>query len=425
MNYVKTAARFSLLLLPIVILSFAITLSATKPCHAQIRTFTGNGNGSSWNDASNWSGSGVPGMNSNARISSTSETGFSVQLNLPLTVATIGIDSREFEGVFRTASLSVNAPLSASSIGCEGERGFFSMNANVTGSLNITSGATLNLNSGMLTASRLNFSEATFNQNGGNFNVECFSISNNTTTTATIGPNDNVTDIITLTGGNVICERPILLNDAGLGGQAALTINDDFTAMNSFELIGSVDDAVVPTLIWNQGDITAPFFCIQNAVINRTGGRLMAGDISLSRGGVAGMSLFTIREDDVISGSFTLCDQSGFPIAATFEGPHSLEGIAQFGDSVVNYQQSPGATEGLALGRYSRFNDSTLNLGFDSQSVGGLDWVLRVDGNEVEDLEEMIEDGRIVVTGADFAVEYDAVNDVTYIQQQTLIVAGR
>jgi len=50
--------------------------------------------------------------------------------------------------------------------------------------------------------------------------------------------------------------------------------------------------------------------------------------------------------------------------------------------------------------------------------------VLRVDGDEVEELEEMVDDGRIVVTGADFSVEFDELANVTYIQQASTTVLG-
>ena len=115
-----------------------------------------------------------------------------------------------------------------------------------------------------------------------------------------------------------------------------------------------------------------------------------------------------------------------FPATTIFESPQALGFMSARGTAVVNCQQTTGETEGLALGRYFNFSfeNSTLNLGFDSQSVGGLDWVLRVDSNQVAVLEAMIDDGRIVVAGANFSVEYNAIADVTYIQQTVTTVLG-
>ena len=412
----------------------ALTICTPGTAHAQ--SFTGNGDGFSWHDSGNWRFGNVPSEYSNASIS-----GFPVQLNLAATVNELGISSSESEGIFRTGSLSVNAPLSAREIECSRELGFFNMNANVnitgspasgSGFVNISSGATFNLNSGLLTAPNLTFfrprptdASPTFNQNGGNLNVEFFNIAGGVNTSATIGPNDNVTEqIFLIGGGNLTCDRSLSLSCVNLCGPSALTVNQDITATNSFFLGGSTGDGV-PSLVWNQGVITTPSFGIENAIFNRASGRLNVENFSFSRSNAAGMSSFTIHENDEI-GSFFISAVPDFPIEATFEGPNSFGILSQTGSSVINFQQAAGETEGLAAERYSnlRFFGDTLNLGFDSDSTGGLDWVFRVDGNETGSLQGMIDDGRIVVTGADFSVEYDAAADVTYIQQTFTTVLG-
>ncbi|MDB2685892.1 hypothetical protein N9Y42_01665, partial [Mariniblastus sp.] len=147
---------------------------------------------------------------------------------------------------------------------------------------------------------------------------------------------------------------------------------------------------------------------------------LNVGDLEISTQENMGQE-FTIREDDLISGSAGAF--SGGEL--TIERPHTFERLIVGSNSIANYQQELGESEGVTvdvLDISPSFANPMLNLGFDSQSTSSRDWVLRTESPSASQIEDMIDDGRIVVTGAEFEVVDDPAIGFTYIQSIAVLL---
>ena len=423
MNLQKNrTVRLQFLLRPAVTLCFLLLAAIT--CSAQ--NFDGGGDGFSWNDRFNWNPNTVP-TSAMANIG----PGFSVQLNSATTTPTVNIQALGADDF--DASFCVNAPLSTGGrVQAVGERATVNVNANIFANdtqliaIGVTaqSGGTLNLNAGTISADLLLIEgNSVFNQIGGHFDVRSLDLVN-FTSTATIGPDDNVTGDISMNEGegvgHLICNRPLNLveifsnQSLFVTNGSIVSINDDVHTGRSFIIEeGSV-------LNWNAGVISTDRMTFCDATIDRSGNEhLDVESFEFYRFSGDGSENFTIRENDVILLDFFIEGTDDFPADVTIEAPHTIEFFGLFGTSMASYQQQPGETEGLSFDFFdnSSFENATLNLGFDSQSAGGLDWVFRTMSPSADVIEEMIDDGRIVVTGAEFTVQHDPTTGFTYIQE--------
>jgi len=430
----RRSIRFQFPFRPAVAICFLL-LGAVS-CFAQ--SFDGGGDGSSWNDRFNWSFNNLPTAEV-VNIRPSFDRGFSVQVNSPTTSSSrfvIVRASTSPEPPSFNASLNVNAVFSCRNVSAEGDRASIGVNANIfeyvnpngpiTTGIGASQGGTLNLNAGTINLDYLEINDGVFNQNGGHFNVGGLSLFD-TSQTVTIGLNDNVTGDITFIGPDeggvephLICNRPInLVSDDVLGNgnlsvsNARLTIGNDFNAERTFSMESG-------TLNWSDGIISTTSFGVQSATINRSGnGHLEVEEsFSFDQSTVAGAEPFTIQRNDLLSGFVGIGGGGQFPTEVTIESPHTFGRFSLSFTSIANFQQESGETEGLTVDSFSNpsFGNSTLNLGFDSQSASGLDWVFRTKSPSASVLEDMIDDGRIVVSGAEFEVEHDAVTGFTYIQ---------
>lgn len=184
-------------------------MSFSTPCSAAVvfvllawpmgdatgQTFTGDGDGTSWNDSNNWDSGIVPGAtgDNNPVVEITNQP--DVRLDAPTTLSTVNQSLAELFINFNDSVLSVNAPSQLDSIaGNNWLRSTVNVNADLDTRASM-SGGVLNLNSGELSGALSLLSgapsggggfppfgggasgPATVNRNGGTLNLDALSVS--------------------------------------------------------------------------------------------------------------------------------------------------------------------------------------------------------------------------------------------------------
>jgi len=104
-------------------------------------------------------------------------------------------------------------------------------------------------------------------------------------------------------------------------------------------------------------------------------------------------------------------------------GLDSLSNLVLYDDSLVTFQQLNGQMTGLDLDLLSIDSAANLHVLFGNVSGDGLDWGLRLSGNQGMLLNEMLNDGRLTSDWLDASVIYDtnAYGNYTYFGAITAV----
>ena len=236
------------------------------------QTFTGGGDGFSWNDGSNWDGGSVPGSgDDNPFVEITDQT--DVQINVPTTLGTTS-GSEELSVNFTDSVLSVNAPSQLdAAIGVDWLRSTLNVNADLNSRATMNGGV-LNLNSGVLSGTLSlgsadpaggggfppfpfppfggggDSGPAVVNRNGGTLNLESLSVSGG----------DAAPGVIDLTGSDTVGEATAgdngVLNVNGAAITSGVNANAGGTANINSGTVSGVHDINGGTLGLNGGALT-------------------------------------------------------------------------------------------------------------------------------------------------------------------------
>ncbi len=251
---------------------FAATFLSATLTEAVGQTFTGGGDGFSWNDDSNWDGGVVPGSpgDDNPFVEITNQP--DVQINAPTTLDTTS-GSEELSVSVTDSILSVNAPSQLDAvIGVNWIRSTLNVNADLNSRATVNGGV-LNLNSGIFSGSlSLGSADsaggggfppfpfppiggggsdpAVVNRNGGTLNLESLSVSSG----------DSALGVIDVLGSDAIAEATAgdngVLNVNGAAITSGLDANAGGTANINSGTVSGVHEINGGTLSLNGGTLT-------------------------------------------------------------------------------------------------------------------------------------------------------------------------
>lgn len=358
--------------------------------------------------------------------------------------------------------LNVNADLDVSQI-LYTDGGTINQNGNISGSLYLGwagTGTLVNRNSGVLTLTDLSLGSTELALGSGD-SVVTASIYTGSTLTIndpmqigglTVGEstlilNDNLT-----VDGNVSLFQATVIRNNGAG----FATPDLYVSTMDYQLDGT--DNVSNSINFDNGtldvsvatslsSVTASLAIVNvNADVNATNFELYTSTLNLNaalqadsiyinggevvqNGDISSINLLLGIAGDAtnfqrISGSLAV-DQlqlsSGSQL--NLSGIDTVAGVTLFGDSLLTYQQLNGQMTGLDLQGLLIESGSNLNLLFDGVTGDGLDWGLRLAGDQQFLLNELLGDGRLTSNWMDADIVYDAgaYGDYTYFGAFTAV----
>ncbi len=222
-----------------------------------------------------------------------------------------------------------------------------------------------------------------------------------------LGGSDSVTNSITLDTGTFDVSTATTIAGNFSANQATVNLNADFVGPNS-------------TL----GDITLNV----NANLQADLVMINGGEV-IQNGNISGINLWLGFAGDATtfqrtSGTVTVNDLTvGGGSELNLTGLDSLSNLVLYDDSLVTFQQLNGQMTGLDLDLLSINSAANLHVLFGNVSGDGLDWGLRLSGNQGMLLNEMLNDGRLTSDWLDASVIYDtnAYGNYTYFGAITAV----
>ncbi len=343
--------------------------------------------------------------------------------------------------------------------------GTINQNADIVGgAMNLgtgTIGTVLNRTSGSIAVTDLTLSASSLALSAGD---------SATTVSIYSGSNLTVNDAMQ-TGGLTVGESTLVLNDTLSmdsytslydstvirNNGAGLVTADLYVSTMDFELDGS--DSVSTSITLDTGTFTvsdattiAGNFNANQAIVNLNAdfaaSNFTLGDTTLNvnanlqadlvminggevfqNGNISGVNLWLGFAGDATSfqrtsGIVSVNDLTvGGGSELNLTGLDSLSTLVLYDDSLVTFQQLNGQMTGLDLDLLSIDSAANLHVVFDNVSGDGLDWGLRLSGNQGMLLNEMLNDGRLTSDWLDASVIYDtnAYGNYTYFGAITAV----
>lgn len=343
--------------------------------------------------------------------------------------------------------------------------GTINQNADIVGgAMNLgtgTSGTVLNRTAGSIAVTDLTLSASSLALSAGD---------SATTVSIYSGSNLTVNDAMQ-TGGLTVGESTLVLNDtlsmdsyASLydstvirNNGAGLVTSDLYVSTMDFELGGSdsvtnsitldtgtFDVSTATTIAGNfsanqatvnlNADFVGPNFTVGDTTLNVNANLqadlvMINGGEVIQNGNISGINLWLGFAGDATtfqrtSGTVTVNDLTvGGGSELNLTGLDSLSNLVLYDDSLVTFQQLNGQMTGLDLDLLSINSAANLHVLFGNVSGDGLDWGLRLSGNQGMLLNEMLNDGRLTSDWLDASVIYDtnAYGNYTYFGAITAV----
>ncbi|MBL8891235.1 MAG: PEP-CTERM sorting domain-containing protein [Planctomycetaceae bacterium] len=222
-----------------------------------------------------------------------------------------------------------------------------------------------------------------------------------------LGGADMVSNSITFgTGTLVVSAATTIAGNLG-ASQAVVNLNADFSAfnvtlgdttLNVNANLQAVNVMVNGGEVFQNGNISGSNLWLGFAG-DATGFQRVSGTVSVNQLTVGGGSSLNLTGDD------------------------SMLNLVLFDDSLVTFQQLNGQMTGLDLDLLSINSAANLHVLFGNVSGDGLDWGLRLSGNQGMLLTEMLNDGRLTSDWIEAAIVYDtnAYGNYTYFGAVTAV----
>jgi hypothetical protein len=363
--------------------------------------------------------------------------------------------------IMNDSTLNLNADLDATSLYANG--GTINQNGNIAGSMSLGWGGTetiFNRNSGTLTLQGLDLTDSVLELDGAD-SVQTAGLYSGSTLT--------INDAMQM-GGITVGESTLILNDSLAldsyvslynatvirNNGAGFATTDLYVSTMDYQLDGTdsvsnlldidngtLDVAVATTLATLAADqaivkidanLVASTFSMNNSNVNLNrelesvnmyinGGQFIQNaNISSSSMQVGAFGDTTSYQR--MSGNLTV-DHLYLSSASqlTLNGNDSISEVSIAANSLLSYQQLNGQMTGLDLQGLTIESGSNLNLLFDGASGDGLDWGLRLAGDQQIYLNELLSDGRLTSNWMDAEVVYNAgaYGDYTYFGSFTAV----
>ena len=364
--------------------------ATTIAASGQSFDFTGGGDGVSWHDDSNWRFGNAPSESGRATIQGSSNLNFDVRLGGPTVCRSLNV---------RSSTLNVDAPLNVDGeiiLGGNEDWGFgvLEVTDDVTAERIVASNySNIDFRSGVMTADFLTIRIGTFLPVGGSFSR---SGATNFLDVGSLGVESTGMTVYGRDTVGQISVRDTRLRVFGNHQLAAFAASEGSSVLVRGNLVVdngfSVASGSKVTL--SRGTVESSVFGInhgadeQAVVVEQVGGHFSTGSLQ-----VIGETEVTVTPDDFVANSLV----ANFGATINVERPLNLSTVLVSGGD-INVDQSDGETIGLALETLPGLGGN-LHIQFDDVASDDLDWGLRVNGNQVNLLQQLIADGSLTFGG--------------------------